>query len=63
MPLREDILFNPVDTVNPVQKSPFHHFRAEGDTQAIARSKGLEAHEEITADLFTNLCVLCALGG
>ena len=60
--LHEDILFNPVDPVSPVQKSPFHHFRAEGDTQAIARSKGLEKHEETTS-LFSNLCVLCALGG
>jgi len=32
------ILFNPVDPVQ--KKSSIHHFRAEGDTQAIARSKG-----------------------
>lgn len=38
------IFFNPVDPKNPVQKSSIHHFRSEGDTQAIARSKGHREH-------------------
>jgi len=33
----------------PKKKYSFYHFRAEGDTQATARSKGLEEHEERTS--------------
>jgi len=60
---REDIFFNPVDCKSCPKNSSFHHFRAEGDNQAIARSKGLEAHEEISAVLFSNLCFICDLCG
>ena len=36
--------------VRVLNTSSIHHFRAEGDTQAIARSKGPAEHEEKEPD-------------
>ncbi len=56
--LREDILFNPVDPVIPVQKSPFHHFRAERHSSDSAKQRTRKARINHCRSLHQPLCPL-----